>query len=73
LSKAKSHFPAVAQTVGFGLGKSKILYLSMGTSQIRRLLLRKILHLDDRCDRMAKMLEVFDRFRTPVPKRSIAM
>src|SRR5438876_2872857 len=29
LSKAKSPFP-LAQTVGFGLGKSKILYLSMG-------------------------------------------
>ena len=28
--EAKSHFPAVAQTVGFGLGKSKIVYLSMG-------------------------------------------
>ena len=24
------HFPAVAQTVGFGLGNSKMLYLSMG-------------------------------------------
>jgi hypothetical protein len=30
LSKAKSHFSAVAQVVGFGVGKSKMLYLSMG-------------------------------------------
>jgi len=30
LSKAKSHFPAVAQTVGFGPGRSKMLDLSMG-------------------------------------------
>jgi hypothetical protein len=30
LSKAKSHFPAVAQAVGFGLGRSKMLDLSMG-------------------------------------------
>jgi hypothetical protein len=30
LSKAKSHFPAVAQTVGFSLGKLKTHYLSMG-------------------------------------------
>jgi hypothetical protein len=30
LSKAKSHFPAVAQTVGFGPGRSKKLCLSMG-------------------------------------------
>jgi hypothetical protein len=30
LSKAKSHFPAVAQTVDFGLGRSKMHYLSMG-------------------------------------------
>jgi TonB family protein len=28
--EAKRHSPAVAQTVGFGLGKSKIPYLSMG-------------------------------------------
>jgi hypothetical protein len=28
--EAKSHFPAVARMVGFGLGKSKMLYLSMG-------------------------------------------
>ena len=27
---AKSHFPSVAKTVGFGLGRSKMLYLSMG-------------------------------------------
>jgi hypothetical protein len=30
LSEAKPHSPAVARTVGFGLGKSKIPYLSMG-------------------------------------------
>jgi hypothetical protein len=30
LSEAKPHSPAVAQTVGFGLGRSKILYFSMG-------------------------------------------
>jgi hypothetical protein len=30
LSKAKSHFPMVAQTVGFGLGRSKMPYFSMG-------------------------------------------
>jgi hypothetical protein len=30
LSEAKRHSPAVAQTVGFGLGKSKIPKLSMG-------------------------------------------
>jgi hypothetical protein len=30
LSKAKSHFPAVAQTVGFGPGRSKMLCLSIG-------------------------------------------
>ena len=30
LSKAKSHFPAVVQTVGFGPGRSKMLDLSMG-------------------------------------------
>src|SRR5467141_988059 len=30
LSKAKSHFPAVAQTVGFGLRRSKMLCLSIG-------------------------------------------
>jgi hypothetical protein len=30
LSKTKSHFPAVAQTVGFGPRRSKMLYLSMG-------------------------------------------
>jgi len=30
LSEAKSHFPAVAQAVGFGLGRSKMLYLSVG-------------------------------------------
>jgi hypothetical protein len=30
LSKAEFHFPAVAQTVGFGLGRSKMHYLSMG-------------------------------------------
>jgi hypothetical protein len=29
LSKAKSRLPTVAQTVGFGLGRSKMLYLSM--------------------------------------------
>jgi hypothetical protein len=30
LAEAKPHSPAVAQTVGFGIGKSNILYLSMG-------------------------------------------
>jgi hypothetical protein len=30
LSEAKLHFSAVAQTVGFGNGSSKILYLSLG-------------------------------------------
>jgi len=30
LSRAKIHFRAVAQMVGFGLGRSKMLYLSMG-------------------------------------------
>lgn len=30
LSKAEFHFLAVARTVGFGLGRSKILGLSMG-------------------------------------------
>ncbi len=29
-SKAKSHFPAVAQTVGFSLRRSKMLYPSIG-------------------------------------------
>jgi hypothetical protein len=28
--EAKRQFSAVAQTVGFGLGKTKMLYLSMG-------------------------------------------
>jgi hypothetical protein len=28
--QAKSHFPAIAQAVGFGLGRSKMLDLSMG-------------------------------------------
>jgi hypothetical protein len=30
LWEAKCHFSAVAQMVGFGLGRSKMLYLSMG-------------------------------------------
>jgi hypothetical protein len=30
LPAANSHFPAVAQTVGFGLGRSKMHYLSTG-------------------------------------------
>jgi hypothetical protein len=30
LSKAESHFPAVDQTVGFDLGRSKMLYPSTG-------------------------------------------
>jgi hypothetical protein len=30
LSNAEFHFPPVAQTVGFGSGMSKMLYLSMG-------------------------------------------
>ena len=29
-TQVKSHFPAVAQAVGFGLGRSKMLDLSMG-------------------------------------------
>jgi hypothetical protein len=33
LSKAQFHFPAVAQPIGFGPGKSKMLYLSKGVDR----------------------------------------